>query len=90
MGSQIGAWTNYVILPVLPRFTAIAVRGTNVALTLTTVSNQLYLVERSDDLTSGSWTTVTNSLPGNGALVTLTNAVPLDLSKRFYRVRQLP
>jgi lysophospholipase L1-like esterase len=88
--SQISAYTNYIVLPVLPRFTAITLAGTNVTLKFSTVSNQLYLVERSDDLVAGSWTAVTNNLAGNGALVTLTNAVPFNSSKRFYRVRQLP
>ena len=87
---QISAYTNYIFLPVLPKFTALTLAGTNVTLKFSTVTNQLYLVERSDDLAAGSWTMVTSNLPGNGALVTVTNSVPLNSSKRFYRVRQLP
>jgi len=88
--SQLGAWTNYIFLPVLPKFTSITLTGTNVTLKVSTVSNQLYMVERRDDLAAGSWTMVTSNFPGNGALVTLTNTVPPNLPQRFYRVRQLP
>lgn len=88
--SQIGAYTNYIILPILPRFTAINVTGTNVALKFSTVTNQFYLVESRDNLSTGSWTTVTNNVPSSGGIVTVTNKVPANLSQRFYRVRQLP
>ena len=88
--SQIGAYTSYIFLPVLPKFTALTLAGTNVTLKFSSVSNQLYLVERSADLAAGSWTMVASNYPGNGALVTLTNAVPPNSPKGFYRVRQLP
>jgi phospholipase/lecithinase/hemolysin len=88
--SQIGAYTNYVILPILPGFTAINVAGTNVALKFSTVSNQFYIVESRDDLATGSWATVTNNVPGSGGIVAVTNEVPVNLPQRFYRVRQLP
>ena len=88
--SQIGAYSNYVVLPTLPRFAAIKVGGTNVALTFSTVSNQLYVVESRDNLTVGSWATVTSNVPGNGSIIAVTNRVPAILSSRFYRVRQLP
>ena len=88
--SQIGAYTNYVFLPTLPRFTAINVAGTNVALRFSTVSNQLYVVESRDALSTGSWATVTNNVPGTGGIIAVTNHVSSTLSSRFYRVRQLP
>jgi lysophospholipase L1-like esterase len=88
--AQIGAYTNYVVLPTLPRFTAINVAGTNVALRFSTVSNQLYVVESRDELTAGSWVTVTNNVPGSGGIIAVTNRVPSTLASRFYRVRQLP
>jgi hypothetical protein len=88
--SQIGAYTNYVILPTLPRFTAMDVAGTNVALRFSTVSNQLYIVEGRDTLAGGPWNTVTNNVPGNGGVIAVTNRVSPGLSSRFYRVRQLP
>jgi lysophospholipase L1-like esterase len=88
--SQIGAYTNYVFLPTLPRFTAINVAGTNVVLRFSTVSNQLYVIESRDELTAGSWATVTNDVPGTGGIIAVTNQVSSTLASRFYRVRQLP
>jgi lysophospholipase L1-like esterase len=88
--SQIGPYTNYVILPVPPRVTAFSVAGTNVALRFSSVSNQLYIVESRDDLGPRSWVTVTNNIPGSGGIVAITNQVSAAVTKRFYRVRQLP
>jgi len=88
--AQIGAYTNYIFLPVRPKFTSIALAGTNVTLKFSTASNQFYLVERRDDLAAGSWTMVASNFPGDGAIASLTNGVPLNSSEGFYRVRQLP
>jgi lysophospholipase L1-like esterase len=88
--SEIGPYTNYIILPIEPSFTGISVAGAEVALQFSTVSNQFYLIESQDDLGAGSWSTVANNVPGTGGIVALTNVVPASLSKRFYRVRQLP
>ena len=88
--AQIGAYTNYIFLPVRPKFTSISLAGTNVTLRFSTVSNQFYLVERRDDLAAGSWTKVASNFPGNGAIASLTNGVPLNSLEGFYRVRQLP
>jgi hypothetical protein len=87
---QIGSYTNYIFLPVLPKFTSISLAGTNVTLKFSTVSNQLYLVERGEDLAAGSWTMVASNFPGSGVIATLTNTVPLGSPRGFYRVRQLP
>jgi len=70
--------------------TAINVAGTNVALRFSTVSNQLYVVEGRDELTAGSWATVTNNVLGTGGIIAVTNCVASTLASRFYRVRQLP
>jgi lysophospholipase L1-like esterase len=88
--AQIGAYSNYIFLPVQPKFTSIALAGTNVTLKFSTVSNQFYLVERRDDLVIGSWTMVASNFPGNGAVASLTNSVPLNSLEGFYRVKQLP
>jgi lysophospholipase L1-like esterase len=87
--AEIGPYTNYIILPILPRFTGINVAGTNVVLNFSTASNQLYLLESCDDLAAASWTTVTNAVAGTGGIVTLTNQVSAAVPQRFYRVRQL-
>ena len=88
--SQIGPYANYVILPTLPRFTSIKVAGTNVGLSFSTVSNQLYIVESRDVLTTGTWATLSNNVAGTGGIISLTNRVSPTLPSRFYRVRQLP
>jgi hypothetical protein len=87
--AEIGAYTNYIILPVLPRFTGIKVAGTNVALSFSTASNQFYALEICGNLAAASWTTATNAVAGTGGIVTLTNQVPAAVPMRFYRVRQL-
>lgn len=88
--AQIGSFTNYIILPVLPRITSLTVASTNVTLKFSTVSNQTYVVERRDDVVAGFWATVVTNVTGTGGIVTLTNQVPAELPQRFYRVRQLP
>ena len=88
--AQIGSFTNYTVLPVLPRITSLTIADTNVTLKFSTVSNQTYLVERRDDLAAGLWTTVSSNIIGTGGIVTLTNQVPANLPQQFYRVRQLP
>jgi lysophospholipase L1-like esterase len=88
--SQIGAYSDYIFLPAPPKFTSITVAGTNVTLNFSTASNQLYLVERSDDLNVGLWATLATNFPGNGGITALTTNVPFGSPKGFYRVRQLP
>jgi lysophospholipase L1-like esterase len=88
--AQIGPYSSFVILPVLPRITSISVAGTNVALQFSSVSNQTYVLESRDDLVTGSWASVTSNIPGNGGTISITNQVAANLPMRFYRVRQLP
>ncbi len=88
--SQIGDYTNYIILPMLPRFTGINVAGTNVAMQFSTASNQLYVVESRDDLNASLWTVATNNVPGTGGIVTVSSPLSAISQERFYRLRQLP
>jgi len=88
--SQIGSFTNYILLPVLPGFTGINVTGTNVSLKFSSASNQLYVLESRDQSSGGSWTTISNNIPGNGAVISVGTTVPSGLPQRFFRVRQLP
>ena len=66
----------------------ISTTRTNVTLGFSSASNQLYQVQSRDDLTTGSWITVTSNIVGTGGTVTVTNAIAV--SKQFYQVRQLP
>jgi hypothetical protein len=89
--AQIGSYSNYVILPVpLPRISSVRTAGNDFVLTFSTLSNQLYVVQSSGDLSSGVWTTLTNNLPGTGGPVAVTDVGAVLFSNRFYRVRQLP
>ena len=56
----------------------------------TSVSNKLYSVERSDELTSNVWTTVTNNVAGTGDVLQILDTDAAIMPQRFYRVRLLP
>jgi hypothetical protein len=88
--SEIGPYSNYIVLPTLPEFTGIHLTGANVMLSFSTVSNQFYNIEDRDDLLAGSWTTLTNNIAGTGGVVIVSDSPPANLPERFYRVRQLP
>jgi len=88
--AQIGAYSNYVFLPTLPRFTAINVAGATITLSFSSVSNQLYVVESRDNLGAGSWAALTNNVPGSGGILAVSDRVSPAVAGRFYRVRQLP
>jgi lysophospholipase L1-like esterase len=90
LASQIGSYTNYVILPIRPVVTAAAFADTDFEIQFTTASNQLYLVEMTDSLDAPSWTPLTNNVLGTGGLVTVTDPNAAAQSNRFYRVKQLP
>jgi len=88
--SQIGSYSNYVILPIHPQVTSLGFTGANLQLTFTTVAKQFYRVEMTGDLTMPNWTLLTNNVPGNGGAVQVVDSSAVGQSQRFYRVRQLP
>jgi len=90
LSAQIGEYSSYVILPVHPHVTAFELTGSTAQLRFTTVSNQLYRVEMTDDLASPSWTLLTNNVPGTGGSVLVIDADAASHRHRFYRVKQLP
>jgi hypothetical protein len=71
------------------QITNIAPVGANIHISLSTGSNRLYLVQRTSDLATGSWTTVTNNLVGNGGTVIAIDPGATTQPKRFYRVQLL-
>jgi hypothetical protein len=86
------SWINSVInLQPGPdmRITNIAPAGVDIHISLSTGSNRLYLVQKTSDLVTGSWTTVTNNLVGNGSIVTAIDPGATTQPKRFYRVQLL-
>jgi lysophospholipase L1-like esterase len=88
--SEIGPYSNYIVLPTLPKFTGIHFSGANLVLSFSTVSNQFYVIEERNDLLAGSWTPLTNNIAGTGGVVIVSDSPPANLPQRFYRVRQLP
>jgi lysophospholipase L1-like esterase len=88
--AQIGSYTNYVVLPIRPRVTSLGFVGADLQLGFTTVSQQFYRVEMTDDLTTPNWTVLTNNVPGTGSVVAVVDPSASAQSQRFYRVRQLP
>lgn len=92
ISTQLG-WLNSVIHfqpgPDL-RITAVTRVGDDLHISLATATNRLYRLDRRDDLLTGSWTTVTNNLPGTGGIVTVTDPGVAGLPQRFYRVELNP
>ncbi len=69
--------------------TNIAFAGPDIHINLSTGSNRLYLVQKTSDLLTGAWTTVTNNLLGNGGTVTAIDPGAMSQPERFYRVQLL-
>lgn len=64
--------------------------GNDVNITFTTVAGKAYRLERSEDLPSGSWTTVAAPVAGSDATVQIVDSGAAGLSRRFYRVVIVP
>ncbi len=72
------------------RITATGPNGADWTVTFSTVSNKLYRLERSDDLTTTNWVTVTNNIAGSGNPIPITDPGGAVATNRFYRIRLLP
>jgi len=72
------------------RITAITPQATNYVVSFTSATNKLYQLERSNDLTSNSWTVVTNNVTGTGGVIPLIDVGAASVTNRFYRVRLRP
>jgi len=59
--------------------------GADAQISLTTDSNHLYRVDRTTNLVSGVWATVTNNLPGTGGIVTVIDPGAASKTNQFYR-----
>jgi hypothetical protein len=71
------------------RITNVAPAGADIHISLSTGSNRLYLVQKTSDLMTDSWTTVTNNLVGNGGIVMAIDPGATTQPNRFYRVQLL-
>lgn len=72
-----------------PQSAASALRMTGL-IRFTTVSNKLYRVEYTDDLTGAAWITLTNNVVGTGSTISIQDPGATNASCRFYRVRLPP
>ncbi len=51
-----------------------------------TVTNENYEVDYCTDLSSGTWSVLTNGIPGTGGIITITDIKAAGQAKRYYRV----
>ena len=86
--SQIGSYSNYIVLPIHPKITTLQFTNAAVKLNFTTVTNQTYAVETTTNLSAG-WGTLTANITGTGGSIQIIDSSP-KTPVRFYRVRQLP
>lgn len=68
------------------RVSAVAVNGSNVLLSFSSVAGKTYRLERSDSLLDGSWTPAQENIPGTGGTIQLTDPGGSLQPKRFYRI----
>ena len=64
--------------------------GDTFRLTFSSIAGRLYRVERSPDMSPGTWTPVADMVPGNGASVEITDSAAGSFAQAFYRVILLP
>jgi hypothetical protein len=65
----------------------LAVVGTNVVLSFATTSNQVYYVQRRDNLATGfSWSTIASNIVGTGGIRTNIDTGAATALSRFYRI----
>jgi hypothetical protein len=73
-----------VVLP--PAFTGIYRQDADILLRFRPASNRFNFVERKNDLSSGSWTNLTNHIFGGLTNISITDPGAANLPSRFYRI----
>jgi chitinase len=74
-----------------PNFTAIGCTNRDIQLYFLSVPLARYRVERTSNLSSGTWTTLSNNITGTGSILQVVDSGALDAqAARFYRVRTPP
>ena len=69
------------------RITTVHVDAATIRIKFTTVAGKRYAVERTTNLFGGTWQIVTNRVPGNGAIVQVTDFQALEETREMFRVR---
>ena len=70
----------------ISQITSLVIVGPDVKISFTTTNGVSYAVEDNSNLVTGSWSTLTNNIPGTGGIVTITDSGAAALPQRFYRV----
>lgn len=70
----------------ISQITSLVIVGPDVKISFTTTNGVSYTVEYENDLVAGSWSTLTNNIPGTGGIITITDSGAAELPQRFYRV----
>jgi hypothetical protein len=74
-----------------PDFIAVVRTNRDIQLDFMSLPLALYRIERTSNLTSDSWSILTNNLTGTGGILQITDPGALDArSVQFYRVRTPP
>jgi hypothetical protein len=84
-GTDIGAYESFQL-----RITAVAKVGEDLRLSFTSMSGTNYELQSRTNLDSGLWTSISGSLPGNGAIVQATATNAFGQPQQFYRIHQVP
>ena len=70
----------------ISQITSLVIVGSDVKISFATTNGVSYTVEYNNDLVTGSWSTLTNNVPGNGGIITITDSGAATLPHRFYKV----
>jgi hypothetical protein len=69
-----------------PTITSLKLTGSNAVVSFTTVTSAAYEVDYRNDLTTGTWLSLTNGVPGTGGILSITDLGAVSQGRRFYRV----
>jgi hypothetical protein len=71
---------------VLPQITSVTIVGPDVKIGFTTTNGLAYAVQSTSNLVTGSWSVVTNNIPGTGGIITITDSGAAIQLRRFYKI----
>ncbi len=88
--SEIAMLPQGVFQALTPAITSFKLTNNNAVINFTTVPNtttsELYEVDYRSDMKTGTWSVLTNGLPGTGGTLSVTDKTIAGQTKRFYRV----
>jgi len=88
-GTDTHVASNWIVTIDYLLITAIHTSGSNVLISFTSQSGQLYRVEYTDSLSPATWKTAVDFVPGTADIVTVLHVGGAGQPSRFYRVRLL-